>query len=55
MFFATGGQHLNADDFFKAKALTLCKSELAKMDQTDWDRLEHIKTDREAKSIDEDS
>jgi len=46
MFFATGGQHLNADDFFKAKALTLCKSELAKMDQTDWNTSKLIEKQR---------
>ena len=51
MFFATGGQYLNADDFFKTKALTVCKSKLAKMEKKKSVRLKHIETDREAKSV----
>jgi len=51
MFFATGGQHLNAEDFFRAKALASRHAEAASLEKVKLERLDKIKTDKEAKSL----
>jgi len=51
MFFATGGQHLNADDFFKAKALSLCQGKAAMVEKEKLECLEMLAFDQEAKSV----
>jgi len=51
MFFATGGQHLNADDFFKAKALTVRQGKAAMVEKEKLERLEMLAVDQEAKSL----
>jgi len=51
MFYATGGQHLNAEDFFKAKALTEREAKAAVVEKTKRERLDKFQTDQEAKSL----
>ena len=51
MFFATGGQHLNADDFFKAKALSQHQGQAALLEKEKLEHLDMFAVDQEAKSL----
>ena len=51
MFYATGGQHLNSDDFFKARALAAREGEAGVLLKKKEAKLERINLDREAKSL----
>jgi len=51
MFYATGGQHLNSDDFFIARALDEREGQAKNMRANKAARLERIELDQEAKSL----
>ena len=51
MFYATGGQHLNSDDFFIARALVKREGEASAMLKEKEARIERMNINQEAKSL----
>jgi len=51
MFYATGGHHLNSDDFSRACALAECKGQVSSLKKKKALLIESIALDREANSL----